>query len=530
MRKILILIPFILFAGKQIHPDDLIVSWEKRQVVNKVTNTQSIIGSKIPCEEGYADGYPCKGVDLLSFLSPQDLGGTDILNDIWGWTDSQTGNEFALVGLLNGTSFVDVTDPVNPVVLGLLPTHTISSIWRDIKVYNNYAYVVSENAGNHGVQIFDLTLLRDVTEFTTFSETSHYDLIGSAHNIFINEKSGFAYVVGVGSAATSDKRCNGGSHIMDLSDPVNPVFAGCFAHKGTGRSGTGYSHDIQVVIYGGPDSDYVGNEIAFSSNETALSIADVSDKSNPIIISKYDVTNAGSRYIHQGWLSEDQKYFFVNDELNELRGLDDTQNTLIFDVSDLDNPRLVSIYESTLTTIDHNNYVVDSLLYQSNYSAGLRILSIRDPLNPGEVAFFDTYPAGDIIDFVGSWSNYPFFKSRTIVVSSIEGGLFVLKLNNDVDLATKDEISIPDRFELKQNFPNPFNPVTQIQYDLPKSGNVTIKLFNTLGTEVMTLVSEFKTAGTHFVTLNGTHLPSGIYFYQLRSGDFVKTRKMSLLK
>jgi hypothetical protein len=285
-----------------------------------------------------------------------------------------------------------------------------------------------------------------------------------------------------------------------------------------------------VVIYSGPDSDYVGNEIAFSSNETALSIADVTDKSNPIIISKFDVTNAGSRYIHQGWLSKDHKYFFVNDELNELRGLDDTQNTLIFDVTDLDNPELVSMYISSLTTIDHNNYVVDSLLYQSNYSAGLRILNIRDPLHPGEVAFFDTYPAGDIIDFVGSWSNYPFFSSGTIVVSSIEGGLFVLKINDDVNLATEEDLPLPDQFDLRQNYPNPFNPMTQIQYELPRAGEIDLTLYNMLGMEVMKLDRGIKPAGIHQILFDGSHLPSGIYFYQLRSGNFVKTRKMSLLK
>ena len=511
------------------YPESSVVNWEKSLSGANVKNIKSITGNKIPCEGGYAGDYPCKGVDLYSFVSPQDMGGLE-LNDIWGWTDPQTGKEFALVGLLNGTSFVDVTDPVNPVVLGLLPTHTVSSIWRDIKVYKNYAYIVSERAGNHGVQIFDLTLLRDVTEFTTFSETSHYDKVGSAHNIFINEKSGFAYVVGTSSATNPEYVCNGGSHIMDLSDPINPVFAGCFSHKGTGRSGTGHTHDIQVVIYGGSDSDYVGNEIAFSSNETAISIADVTDKSNPIIISKFEVTNPGKQYIHQGWLSKDQKYFFVVDELNEVNGLDDTQNTLIFDVSDLDNPKLVSMYISSLTTIDHNNYVVDSLLYQSNYSAGLRILNIRDPLHPGEVAFFDTYPAGDIIDFVGSWSNYPFFSSGTIVVSSIEGGLFVLKINDDVNLATEEDLPLPDQFDLRQNYPNPFNPMTQIQYELPRAGEIDLTLYNMLGMEVMKLDRGIKPAGIHQILFDGSHLPSGIYFYQLRSGNFVKTRKMSLLK
>ncbi len=510
-----------------IYSKDSFGEWGIDKTVSSANGVESIIGQKIPCIGGWAGNYPCKGIDLFSFLSPQDLGGTE-LNDIWGWTDPQTSKEIALVGLREGTSFVDVTDPENPFVLGILPTHTYSSTWRDLKVYKNHVYVVADNAGNHGVQIFDLTQLRGVTSFTTFTETNHYDNVGSVHNIFINEHTGFAYVVGISSAKTTELQCGSGSHIIDLTEPANPEFSGCFAHSGTGRSGTGYTHDIQVVVYDGPDPDYIGKEIAFSSNETALSISDLSDKTKPVIISKYESGEFG--YVHQGWLTKDKNYFIVNDELNEYYGQSIHQTSIIFDVSDLDSPQIVSTYKSNLTTIDHNNYVVDDLLYQSNYSTGLRILSIKNPLEPIEAVFFDTYPAGDIVEFVGSWSNYPFFNSGTIVVTSIEEGLYVLKPNGNINLGTVEATTIPDQFDLKQNYPNPFNPVTEIQYDLPHSGNTTLKLYNTLGVEVMTLTNAFRNAGTHVVSLNGTDLPSGIYFYQLRSSDFIKTRKMSLLK
>jgi choice-of-anchor B domain-containing protein len=425
-----------------IYSKDSFGEWGIDKTVSSANGVESIIGQKIPCIGGWAGNYPCKGIDLFSFLSPQDLGGTE-LNDIWGWTDPQTSKEIALVGLREGTSFVDVTDPENPFVLGILPTHTYSSTWRDLKVYKNHVYVVADNAGNHGVQIFDLTQLRGVTSFTTFTETNHYDNVGSVHNIFINEHTGFAYVVGISSAKTTELQCGSGSHIIDLTEPANPEFSGCFAHSGTGRSGTGYTHDIQVVVYDGPDPDYIGKEIAFSSNETALSISDLSDKTKPVIISKYESGEFG--YVHQGWLTKDKNYFIVNDELNEYYGQSIHQTSIIFDVSDLDSPQIVSTYKSNLTTIDHNNYVVDDLLYQSNYSTGLRILSIKNPLEPIEAVFFDTYPAGDIVEFVGSWSNYPFFNSGTIVVTSIEEGLYVLKPNGNINLGTVEATTIPDQ-------------------------------------------------------------------------------------
>ncbi|MEA1882499.1 MAG: choice-of-anchor B family protein, partial [Candidatus Marinimicrobia bacterium] len=413
------------------------MNWVENHSVSSNNREFGISGQKSKCINGKAGDFSCKSIDLLSLITPKDLNGGNNteLNDIWGWIDSTTGKEYALVGLLIGTSFVDVSDPVNPIVLGFLPTTTNGSLWRDMKVYKDHVFVVADNAGNHGVQIFDLTQLRGVTEFTEFSMTYHYDLVGSVHNIAINEETGFAYAVGIGSASKDEYMC--GAHIIDINDPANPTYAGCLGDKTTGRYNDGYIHDGQFVIYKGPDSDYYGQEIAFTCNETALGIADVTDKSNLKIISKFEVTNNSKRYIHQGWLSEDQKYFFVNDELNELRGLDNTQNTLIFDLTDLDNPKMLSKYDSGLKTIDHNNYVVGDFLYQSNYSAGLRVLYIKDPIQPTEVAYFDTYSPGNKLDFVGAWGNYPYFNSGTILVSSIEDGLFILKATDGGNMATK---------------------------------------------------------------------------------------------
>ena len=502
--------------------------WSLSNNVSSDNRNQSITGAKIPCENGLADNYDCKDLDLMAFLSTADLtnGINTELNDIWGWTDSTTSKEYALVGLLIGVSFVDVTDPINPRVIGVLPTETVSSLWRDIKVYKDHAFIVADNVSNHGVQIFDLTQLRGVTDFTVFEKTYHYDKVGSVHNIAINEETGYAYAVGIGSASKSEYMC--GAHIIDINDLSNPTYSGCLGDESTGRYGDGYIHDGQFVIYRGPDSDYIGKEIAFTANETALGIADVTDKSNLKIISKFDKLNFG--YVHQGWLSEDHRYFFVNDELNEYSGVDKEQTTFIFDVTDLESPKVLTIYKSGLNTIDHNNYVVGNLLYQSNYSTGLRILNINNVEDPIEVAYFDTYRAGDIPSFVGSWSNYPFFSSGTIIVSSIEEGLYILKASETGNLSVDEEIVIPEQFDLKQNYPNPFNPTTQIQYELPIAGEVTLNIYNMLGELVAELDNGFKDYGKHKITFNGSMFPSGIYFYQLRSGDFVKTKKMTLMK
>ena len=105
---------------------------------------------------------------------------------------------------------------------------------------------------------------------------------------------------------------------MHGAHPTEPVFLGCFADGTTGRQRTGYSHDAQCVIYRGPDEDYQGREICFGANETALSIADVTDRENPVAIARGDYPNVG--YTHQGWLTEDQRYFFMGDEGTRRRG------------------------------------------------------------------------------------------------------------------------------------------------------------------------------------------------------------------
>lgn len=386
----------------------------------------AISGGEVSCEDGEAAGYDCDEVDLLAFVPWEALGGGRgaRLNDVWGWTDPVTGREYAIVCLMDGTSFVDVTDPFNPRPLGFLPKTEGSraNTWRDAKVFNNHAFIVADGAGAHGMQVFDLTRLRDVTEPTQFEADALYTEITSSHNVAINETTGFAYLVG----SSGPESCGGGSHMVDINDPLNPVFAGCFAHPNTGRGGTGNSHDAQCVIYHGPDEEYRGREICVNSNETALSVADVTDKDNPVAISS--AAYPAIAYAHQGWLTEDHRYFYSNDELDEVSGLVEATRTLVWDLEDLDDPLLLTEYYSDTRATDHNLYIRGNRLYMTNNRAGLRVLDISDPENPVEVGHFDTTPwSADEAGFDGTWSVYPYFESGTVVISSRREGLFIVK-------------------------------------------------------------------------------------------------------
>lgn len=396
----------------------------------------SLSGERVPCAEGKAALFDCQDVDLLSFMPIDQVSNTPgiRMNDVWGWTDPATGRDYALAGRVDGVAFIDVTDPLRPVYVGELPKTpgTESKIWRDVKVYQNHAFVVADNVGEHGMQVFDLTQLRDIDPSAypkTFEASARYDGIHSAHNVFINEDTGFAYVV---ASSGGGKTCGGGLHMVDVRDPMQPSFAGCFTDPGTGMTGTGTTHDTQCVVYRGPDARYQGQEICFSSNETAISIADVTDKANPVGLATAE--HPRSAYIHQGWLSEDQRYLYVNDELDEMTGITDRTRTLIWDVSELDDPQFVSEFLLSTPAADHNLYIDGTTMYQANYASGLRVVDVSNPESPREVGHFDTLPFGkDAPVFEGAFSAYPFFESGIVVVTSIQEGFFVLR-KSDVEM------------------------------------------------------------------------------------------------
>ncbi len=382
------------------------------------------LAAATPCVGGQADIFTCENVDLLDHLNLSEIGGGNG-NDLWGWTDPVTGAEIAIIGRTNGTAFVDVSDPANSVYLGNLPSHSGTSSWRDIKTFADHAFIVADGQP-HGIQVFDLTQLRGVTNPpVTFSATAHFDGIGNSHNIVINEATGFAYAVG-------SNACSGGLYMVDINTPTQPTFAGCF-------SADGYTHDAQCVIYTGPDAQHTGKEICFASNEDTLTIVDVTNKSNPIQLSRVDYTQPGdSHYAHQGWLTEDQQYFVFDDEFDET-GQGHNTRTYVWDVTNLDAPSLTGFSDADGSSVDHNQYIKGNFTFQANYARGLRILELTDLANANltEVAFFDTYPDSDGNSFTGAWSTYPFFDSGIVIVSDINRGLFILEptlgCDNDAD-------------------------------------------------------------------------------------------------
>ena len=386
---------------------------------------------------GGPDVFTSRNVSLLAQVPLAQMGGGPGItgSSLHAWVDPLTQREYAIMGRSNGTAFIDVTNPSQPRYVANLPKHGLSSntLWREPKVFGNHAYVGVDGT-NHPIQVVDLTQLRNYTGTTmtlgagTFAGSGTTSL-SNAHTLAINKDSGFLY-------GTGTNRFGGGIYAIDVRNPGAPAFAG-------GYGLDGYTHETQVVTYRGPDAQYRGREIAFNSNGVwentdSLGIVDVTNKSAMTRIAKRSFPNAG--YIHQGWLTEDHRYFFQNDEFDETNGVTGGRTrTHLWDVADLDNPVYRGFYDHQTTSVDHNLYVKDGFLYETNYTTGLRILKIGNlaSTNPSdwltEVAFFDTFPANDAPTYNGAWNNYPYLPSGNILVSDIDGGLFVLRADLPID-------------------------------------------------------------------------------------------------
>lgn len=384
--------------------------------------------AQVPCVNGMAGTYPCRNMDLMTFMTLEECGcnPTGNTNDVWGWKSPVSGKEYAILGCADVTSFIDVTDPVNPIFMGTLATHSVSSLWRDVESHGHWLFIVSEAAG-HGMQIFDLNQLDGVANPPVlFSETAHYPGFSNCHTVNVDPVSGFVYAYGTNTVG-------GGEHIVDVSDPLNPTYAG-------GYENSGYTHDGFAWTYDGPDADHQGQEIVIACNGRSgsdndkLVFVDVTDKTDCQLIGEYDYNGQATiGYFHQGWITKNKRYFLMNDELDEMALGNDQQpygtRTHIFNITDLDNVTYEGFYEGTSPSIDHNLYALDQFIYESNYRSGVRVLdAIRvaeSQLN--EVAFFDLYPENDNAQFSGTWSNYPYLPSGIVLATSMYDGMFIVK-------------------------------------------------------------------------------------------------------
>jgi choice-of-anchor B domain-containing protein len=350
------------------------------------------------------------------------------------------GREIALVGQQTGTAFIEITDKGKMTYLGRLKAQDpVGSSWREIRILNDYAIIGSEAVG-HNVQVFDMNKVAEIDSANPVTFDPQTDLtglfddlpIGRAHNIVIDWDNEYAIAVG---AQPVNQTCKAGLEYIDLSDPTKPFKPGC-------ASSDGYTHDAQCVTYNGPDSRYTGRNICVAYNEDSVTVWDSTDKADSKMLSRLEYP--GATYTHQGWWTERNWHRFIlfNDELDEVRGVgaaaDGIPITHIMDLGDLEAPKYTGyFYNTDHKAVDHNLYIEDGIMFQSNYGAGVWVTDVRsiskhpDGSRVKKLAFFDMHPEDDedggSLDFVGSWGNFQ-FPSGYIVANTFERGAYVLRV------------------------------------------------------------------------------------------------------
>ncbi|MDZ4723693.1 MAG: choice-of-anchor B family protein [candidate division Zixibacteria bacterium] len=401
--------------------------------------------------------------------------------DIWGYTESSSGKEYAIIGSGGGVSIVDINGAV-PFETGFMP----SVYSGGVKVYKNYV-VTGQDGGP--AQIYNISNVNSPVLVSSIPRAAHT----------VNVYKDYLFLQGASNSAL---------YIYDISNPASPQFV---------------SHYVSFYFH---DTDIRNDTLAGAGiNGQGVEFVDITDIYNPVRIGGFNYPLSGA---HNVEFSADGKYLYVGDET----GIDPW--TRIFDISDINNVvKLSDIIVDSQATV-HNSYLKDSLLYIAHYTEGVRVWNVKDPVNPLEIASYDTYPQAGY-GYNGCWTVYPFFASGKIVASDRSTGLYVLRLG-DAPLDVDDgDNALPRSFSLEQNYPNPFNPTTTIQFSLQNRSHVTLVVYNTLGQEVTTLVNETRSAGMHTVVWNGKNsggqtVSSGIYFYQLRTDAGFESKKMILLK
>ena len=305
-------------------------------------------------------------------------------NDIWGYTGPD-GSEYALLGVRDGTSVIALdTDDGQPQEVAFIPSP--NSVWKDIKTFKHYAYVVNESGG--GLQIIDLSQLPHTAQLVAV-----YNDFYTSHNLYIDEDRGILYAEG--------------NHIqpvrlLSLENPTAPVQRSTFGVE---------CHDI----YARGDYVYVSE-----GGHGTIGIFDTSDPDKIELAARFQIPNAG--YVHNAWLNEAGTILMTTEET--------TGKTIkLWDVEDFANVTMLGEYLAP-NRLAHNTHLKDGFAFISHYGGGLRIVDISNPRHPTEVGYYtksDETPGG----FVHAWGAFPFFASNRVLMSDIESGLYVVEFSTE---------------------------------------------------------------------------------------------------
>lgn len=423
-------------------------------------------------------------------------------NDIWGYVDG-SGKEYAILGTIVGTYFINITDPANPQVVSFFKGKDTIGVNRDFKTYSHYAYGVCDQ-GNSSLQIFDLQNLPN-------SVTKIYDsdsLSVRCHTLFIEHDR-------IYMCSNTTKQGYHSMDVLSLADPENPTYLSTL------------SHPQFFTVH----AAYVRKDTAFlSCGNEGMFVYNYADVNNPVLMQTF-TSYPEQGYNHSSWTSDDGKTLIFADERHG-RGIK------VYDISNLDNPVLKSIFRSNLLnssdslgdtgSIPHNPYMIGNKAIISYYHDGVQVFDLSDTRHPVRNGYFDTDPLNtNYSGYGGAWGVYPFLPSHHIIASDLQNGLFVLDGNNQFILGEK-ALAKENSFE-HSLYPNPAKDEFYFSVNIRKEGPVNCKVYDISGESVLTF-TEFLPTGVSDLHIDCTKLSSGAYFINSYSDTFNFTIKFILVK
>jgi choice-of-anchor B domain-containing protein len=306
----------------------------------------------------------------------------DVCADVVGYVDGAT--EYALVGHETGLAIVSLANPANPTLLQDIPT--VSTIWHEVDVYQNYCYMVNE--AQDGLRIVDLS---NLPGNVTYKDTLVAGM-NTGHTLMVEGNRLYVY------GADID---NGGVSIFSLADPWRPNYIGAFT--------TRYVHDA-----------YVRNGIGYLGeiNDGFMEIVDLNNPTNPVSLG---ITTTPSNFTHNTWLNDAGTVCFTTDEVNAayIAAYDITTPSNIVEID------RIRCSLSAGQAIPHNVKVLDDYLVTAYYKDGVQIVDADRPHNLIEVGYYDTF-SGSGGGFDGVWGSDPYLPSGLILAADMSTGLYVL--------------------------------------------------------------------------------------------------------
>ncbi len=446
--------------------------------------------------------FPAENVVLHAILDEHSR-----YSDIWGWT-APDGREYALLAAYDGVAVIDITDRRRPVEVSFVPGP--GSSWRDIKTYGSFMYVVNETDG--GLQVVDLA------DPASPQPAPSVGGFSTAHNLYIDEAAARAYIAG--------RDRTGGILILDLAPPAAPTVAG--------RWDGAYAHDV----YAAGGTAYVS-----AINDARLFLLDVSAPATPAVLGQ--VGPYPGAFTHNAWPAGDGVHVLTTDERT-------AASLRAWDISDPAAPEFAGLWQppNGRYCIPHNVHVKGHLAYVSWYTAGVRIVDVSDPADMREVAWYDTFPSGDIPAFAGCWGVFPYYPNSPalFVASDIGGGLYVMELLEDgagiapvadapvttaAAAASPAAAEAPRVVSLGPARPNPVRRggVVRLTAALPAGAAASARIVDAAGRSVRELVAPASAGGTAELAWDGRDaagrpVAPGVYFARLEAGGRTAAARM----